>query len=486
MNTKNNTENNTEYNAYDNVDIQCPYCFEKFKHYEVGFRATPISPETKGRWEALRKEKIQNDDIEGQNLYEEKLELAEKFGEKTDEVFLDYWRKMGWSSSLDQLYEVGDGYTENNHSGDARRISTIKDPIIGIYNDGLTISKKTDQFGFVTEAIDIRGSEEGTSGKRVCPYCHNLLPKNYGRNPVKFIAVVGVSGAGKTVMLSRLLDRINKILPQVGYSAIKPDYYTADSYVKQYKIEQDKVMPMGTNKTQFKPPIFLDVKKNNTVTTLVLYDIAGENCVNAEKINVIGPFVKNADGIIMLLDPEQIDTFDLSERTNDSVTSALDPDSVLNAMASAFLLDADQKSKVPIAVTFSKSDLFRIAKVDGEAIVGENSNIFKTLSYKNNSFMIDEYRNVDGEVRRIVRKYCNELLVSLQNLFEIYGFFAISTLGHDTEKKSDDKYYLRMNIEQTRIEEPLMWLMYNWNMIEQYTEREKKSPLLRWFGGKKS
>ena len=281
-------------------------------------------------------------------------------------------------------------------------------------------------------------------------------------------------------MLSKLLELSEELLRNVEYSVTYVNNYTADSYVKKYKIEQDREMPMGTNKTQFKPPIFLDIEKNNKLTTFVLYDIAGENCVDAEKIDIIGPFIRNADGIIMLLDPEQISSFDLSERTNNGNITALKPNAVINAMKSAFLHNTNQKSQIPIAVTFSKSDLFRIAKVAGENVVRDNSNIFKTLSYKNNAFMIDEFCNVDGEVRQIVHKYCKELIISLQNTFET------STLGHDTEKEGDNKYYLRMNIEQMRLEEPLMWLMYRWNMINSYTEREKKPAFFKLFGGRKS
>ena len=477
---------NTGFNSFDEIDIQCPYCFKKFKHYNVGFRATPIAEETKRKWQNLYKEKISSDDAEGQKFYQKKLELAEKFGERKDEVFLDYWRNRGWEASLDQLYEVGDGYTEFGGSDSARKVSSIQDPVIGISGDDLIGDKIVDEFGFVTEAIDIRGEDEGKTSKRVCPYCHNILPNNYGRNPIKFIAVVGVSGVGKTVMLSKLLELSEELLRNVEYSVTYVNNYTADSYVKKYKIEQDREMPMGTNKTQFKPPIFLDVEKNNKLTTFVLYDIAGENCVDAEKIDIIGPFIRNADGIIMLLDPEQISSFDLSERTNNGNITALKPNAVINAMKSAFLHNTNQKSQIPIAVTFSKSDLFRIAKVAGENVVRDNSNIFKTLSYKNNAFMIDEFCNVDGEVRQIVHKYCKELIISMQNTFETYGFFAISTLGHDTEKEGDNKYYLRMNIEQMRLEEPLMWLMYRWNMINSYTEREKKPAFFKLFGGRKS
>ncbi|MFR2605771.1 MAG: hypothetical protein ACLTAX_11490 [Waltera sp.] len=47
-----------------------------------------------------------------------------------------------------------------------------------------------DPEGFLYQVRD----EEGRDTKvRICPHCHNPLPFEYGKYPVKYIAVVGIT-----------------------------------------------------------------------------------------------------------------------------------------------------------------------------------------------------------------------------------------------------------------------------------------------------
>ena len=49
-----------------------------------------------------------------------------------------------------------------------------------------------DPEGFLYQVRD----EEGRDTKvRICPHCHNPLPFEYGKYPVKYIAVVGIATA---------------------------------------------------------------------------------------------------------------------------------------------------------------------------------------------------------------------------------------------------------------------------------------------------
>ena len=50
------------------------------------------------------------------------------------------------------------------------------------------------------------------SGFRVCPRCHHDLPYHAGRSDQSIIAVVGISGSGKTIYLWSLLYQMREIL----------------------------------------------------------------------------------------------------------------------------------------------------------------------------------------------------------------------------------------------------------------------------------
>lgn len=453
INTQNKTKN------YDDVDIKCPYCFQTFHHNEVGFRVDSVTDEE----ERAFKQKIMSGSETQQAENKNKLEIAKKYKKKKDEVWHRYWGKMGWVDN-GNLFENGDGYDEYY---DARQsaLSENQDPVFTESNSEIERLYE-DSDGFVYGALDERGK---TTERRVCPYCHNKLPKDYGKNAVKFIAIVGISGAGKTVMISQLIDNIEDYATRVGGKITFDEGDSARKFTLQYKVRSNMQLPAGTRE-HFAPPIFLQFSRtqnsNFDKTTLVIYDIAGESCIKADGLAKFGPFVRNSDGIILLLDPRQISAFSCADE------NAEKPTAVLNAMGKAFLLDKNEKCKVPIAVAYSKSDKLQNAV----AGINSNSHIFKSIEYDSRrGFMIDSYKNVRHEVETLLKKHSQTLYTNIKDIFENYGFFAFSSLGNDTETKSTsdgDVSILTRNLEPKRLEEPLLWLLYKWDMIEGISMRD--------------
>lgn len=54
----------------------------------------------------------------------------------------------------------------------------------------------------------------------------------------------------------------------------------------------------------------------------MLYDIAGENCQNANAMVRFARFVKYSDGLILLIDPQQLDFVVNTQVDNDIVSPA--------------------------------------------------------------------------------------------------------------------------------------------------------------------
>ena len=70
--------------------------------------------------------------------------------------------------------------------------------------------------GMAFAVVDAFGHE---TRRRLCPYCHNPLPINYGKNKVQFISIIGIVGSGKTVYLSQLLSNIQSQVSRLNMTA---------------------------------------------------------------------------------------------------------------------------------------------------------------------------------------------------------------------------------------------------------------------------
>ena len=181
--------------------ITCPYCFETMMDDEVLFRServnrgeSDILPEDyddladfKARYQGGDKEAIL-----------ERLREWEFFQETEDPVYQNFWAKFN-------------GTTEENPADVKLGVQAWRRRILDPKNeqhqrylkrqpDGSCFLR--DEDGNVTQ-IELReGGFTAKCSRRVCRHCHNPLPDDYGKNPVKFAAVIGITGAGKTVYLS--------------------------------------------------------------------------------------------------------------------------------------------------------------------------------------------------------------------------------------------------------------------------------------------
>ena len=132
--------------------------------------------------------------------------------------------------------------------------------------------------GFVTQAVDLFGK---TTHSRVCPYCHNPLPLGFGKNKVKYISIIGITGSGKTVYISQLLKGMTDYASKVGLNA----FFTSDhetNFILNNQVKQGKPLPDSTSPKRLSQPMFYDIVRDENgvqkTDTIVLYDIAGENC----------------------------------------------------------------------------------------------------------------------------------------------------------------------------------------------------------------
>ena len=457
---KNDTMRKANNNKKENIvkselpkSFKCPYCFNKIMANGVAFRSRTI----------YTKQDISE-------FSEQEAENKKIYLEATDELYEGFWKL--YPGSKPQNTKENPTYEKHPVLSpfDERYITDTK------LKDGMKLIFNTDADGFTNEAIDT----EGVSTKiRICPHCHNKLPFEFGKYPIKYISVVGITSSGKTVFLSQLLSNIDDYLDTVGMT-IAGLTQEVDDFVRKYRIRRGEKLPAGNATNVLTRPLPINVKINKTgqKATLVFYDIAGENCVNPEQMEKYGQFIRNADGIIMVVDPKQFPDL-LFLNDEEEMEDAYHPNRVAKAMYESFGSSEflGGECNTPLAATISKSDLLRNCQ---HIAAGENSNIFRTIEYENyNGFGLayEDWRSITSEVEMLLKKSKRgRLLVNtLEQYFPNSSYFAVSALNNKPtvlEEGKVKRYQMDVLPKPVRIEEPLYWILQRLGIV---TEVHKKS-----------
>ena len=449
-NAQNNWNNQQPFggrrqNGYSFWDhIKCPYCFNEFSHNEVAFRS-----ET-GFSQNFLDEKQMEYEREADELkrigLSQIIDNAKRYLIQPDRTYQNFWREM-----------VGDENYENDDFCQQPVINVSEAASLIFDNDGF-LSAIKDGAGVMTE-------------RRICPYCHNLLPKFYGKNEIKFMSVIGITSSGKTVYLSQLIDNLEDDLDKVGCSVIYSK--EATDFRKKHIIRRGYPLPVGTV-VRFIPPLYFTIQRPGRSVTLVTYDIAGEACADAEQVATYGKFIKNSDAIMMLIDPGQFKGLHASlESTTvqmSSDDSKASPTTVISAIHNAFMGVSSEQSPIPMATIISKSDvLMNLTDNSGDVLIPYQSMVRQDVTQTmNRSFNAAEYSNIEADITSMIISQYPALHTTITNNFARYGYFAVSALGCDVEEISDGSGTSWAPISDPiplRIEEPIFWILRQWGVI---------------------
>lgn len=429
------------------ADCKCPFCFQRFSPQKAAFKAMTVFTE--------------QDFSAGMND-EAELELKKRYALGTDVVYEQFWNQYPGSEPQNEFRDypvidnLSDAYVNGRYEADTSGF----------------INRAVDEFGVVTKV-------------RICPYCHNVLPFEFGKYPVKYISVAGITSSGKTVYLSQLLRQIETFFVKAGLTVVGT-YDEAERFLENYKVLKDVPLPRGNAADGLMPPLALNVKCNKTqqVYTLVFYDIAGENCVVPEQMEKYGPFIQNSDGIVLMVDPAQFLGNPAGGKAAgaepESEKEAYSPDRVIAAMWNAFVTSDNKegKSRIPLAVTLSKSDT-------QTEVLDYRSALFANISYQeytDNEIPQKEFAATDMEVRRLLaglnRTKTEILCNKLNECFPVHAFFAVSALNampkEQTGENFENYYLLDEDPETIRVEEPIFWILYKLGVLQAKEPEQKK------------
>lgn len=430
--------------------IRCPYCFEQFDHKDVWFRTETFFKDENEILDFISKKGLGSFDS-----YEEMMPLStsndafqlaetcKRFIVGESDKYRSFWNE--YSGQTTECKEIGG------------RIEPWFRPVRRSDDENIFKETRKDSDGFLKEAVDVFGQ---VTQRRVCPHCHNPLPEYYGKYDVKYISVIGVKSAGKTVYISQLLKGISNYFASLGY-VLEMDKKIVQSYLAANRIEVNHELPRGTGTDVFVQPmaftmVYKDANNQLNRQTFVLYDIAGELFdYNASALDLLNKFefVKNSDGIIMLIDPKQVGLTSSNSNNIEDITSAV---SIINSL---FCDGSKNQIEVPLAVCISKGDMaYSIAL--GED--GSTADVLPSTFIRRGYFNASDYNeNIQKPLDKYFRQFGN-LNLTLETLYKKFNYFIFSSIGHGN---INEKNELKAVTITKRIEEPLFWLLHKLNFI---------------------
>lgn len=447
---------------------KCIYCFKKFLPIDAHFRAkTPIS--------------IIDSDSDSDSEQQEKfvdIKLKEYYKTKLDRDDL-----TAESLAMQYPYFTKDS---NNISFD-------------IQKDEITQRQYIKEIKLDSKFYN---SQVLSTDIRLCPHCHNKLPKGFGVKDVLVISLIGDTFSGKSVYLSVLLhelihrdDFYKGSLVEMGD---KNELKLINSY--QEKIFELRELPEASP-TNVMPPLFYNytynyIDNNKKVykrsVDIALFDIAGENCREDEKLEELGYNVQNSDGIIFLINPLAIDGISSHFKANGIVTGDTNTKSqltIINAIYQNFLSGNSKKSTIPTALAISKSDIFTRKDVQlsffetypHSKILSKNyNNDLNQLGYINKEDLI----NLNDDVKTLLDKMNGSSFVNaMDNYFENYSLFAFSSLNQSpvemivtVDGKDETVFKIQNDINPFRVTDPFRWILAQNNMLHIYSKSDLDKP----------
>jgi hypothetical protein len=308
---------------------------------------------------------------------------------------------------------------------------------------------------------------------RLCPECHNDLPVTAGKHPSNIISIVGATSVGKSVYITSLIRTLQHVTASNFEAACMPlNNSISRRFRDEYEIplfETGNLFEATAKTKRQEPFIFQFVFKNEdrSPLTLVFFDVAGEGMTEKEYMQLHAPHIKNSAGILFLVDPMQIHAirekmiYQMGDNPGKIVGVAAGPREVVVTLFEDFIAHQENsKTSIPTAVVLTKSDLLHaISSEDGEYIQS-NSNVFRNVIHK--EFLnLDEFENINGEIRRFLSKVDNPFVGSVDVTFRDSAYFAVSALGSNPVDQQVNGI-----ISPIRVDEPFIWLMYKLGYIE--------------------
>ncbi|MGY1620449.1 hypothetical protein ACI797_27225 [Geodermatophilus sp. SYSU D00691] len=306
----------------------------------------------------------------------------------------------------------------------------------------------------------------------LCLACHSPLPARSAETDPVSVTVVGARGTGKTTYLVSLCDWIEEVWgPATGAPATPLDARTAGR-LRQMRESLDEGLVVGsTPRVEQNPDLLaplligLDAPRGR-LRTLALYDVAGEDVQDPERVAPYGPTLARADALLFMLDPLQIPDVRLFLEGQITLPAvAGNPVSVMSNVITEIRRRTRSSGgplPMPVMVAVSKLDgIHRAVRTPGTDLTGL-LNGGSALMYDRTpaaSLLLEpsDQRQVHEETRSLLQRLgANQFLALVERSFARTEYFSISALGH---APAGDTTLSQAGISSFRVADPLRWLV---------------------------
>lgn len=309
---------------------------------------------------------------------------------------------------------------------------------------------------------------------RVCLHCHFELPHDIGQIDQRIIAIIGGSNTGKSHYIAALITRLqHEVGANFSFGVSMLGDGTRDRWLSDF------YRPLFENKTVLQPTlrgavdsrvknplIFrLTLGQNNARRALNLsfFDTAGEDmtALELDTLSIEARYICQADGIIVLLDPLQIESVRQQLATS---VNAPHPDPkarpeflvarLRELMERRLNLAPTRKVKIPVAFTVSKIDTLRPIVAPDSALLRQSEHF--------GSLDLEDVQSVSTEVGSYLQTWINPNFTTTINLnFDRYRYFGVSSLG-----SQPDAHNRLTTVNPRRVEDPFLWILYQLALIK--------------------
>jgi hypothetical protein len=350
------------------------------------------------------------------------------------------------------------------------------DPILTVkWNDPSPKGKVIPAMGFARQRTcpDCRG----VTRNRICPNCHQELPHTIGEFRNLIISVVGAKNAGKSHYLPVLIEGLRRSIgPDLKFTIQPLNDDTANRYNRDYRdrlMTQKRLLDVtqsGLANVAIRLPLVFrltfydehdDGQRTSTnLVTLAFFDTAGEDMNSQDTMAYVNKYIFRSDGIILLLDPLQLDLVRDQLKANAKVAlPARDTETsdiitrLDNLIHSGQNLSSEAQIKIPLAITVSKFDAV-------ESLVDRHLNVTRSSSHVG-GFDAADFDTVNREVQSLIDHWDGQyLLEQVKTGFSRYGFFAMTALG--TTPVNNEVAHVRPK----RVADPFLWILHAHKLIK--------------------
>lgn len=296
-------------------------------------------------------------------------------------------------------------------------------------------------------------------------------------NKTLTVAIVGGVYSGKSTYITTLINKLDVELNNKFGTSLSPlNTATEELYRQRYSnyIYKSNTVNDKTRANETIPPLmyrleipderFPIIKKK---VNLVFYDTAGEELRASEHIAKEKGYVPNADLIILLLDPLQMDAVRERYENKDALPPVSDsPTEMINRIANVIKSVKKPIGKIgtPIAMAFSKVDILEkcgFFGTDKNPILEESSH----LKYR--AFSMNDHANTQEIMSVLFETVAKPNPVkNLKNQFRNYALFGFSAIGGTPDGGEITE------LNTYRVLDPILWLLNRKHYIK--THKEEK------------